>query len=228
MGLDSVELVMAFEEAFAVEIPDAAAEKMLTPRDVVDFVYLTRGSTTKAPCLTRRAFHQIRQRLIGEGHPRSEIRVEARLPAFFPRNDRREKWKRMRGDFTAQQWPNLVRPKWLTYFLIGAVLISAIALAYSLVDSNAPLLALVFAIVFGIFAARATQRFAIEFPPRLAIVADLSKTVSIGTKCLLLPDEELDRESISQIVKQIVLDQLGLPEADYAEDKQFVRDFGIG
>ena len=134
----------------------------------------------------------------------------------------------MRGDFTAQQWPNLVRPKWLTYFLIGAVLISAIALAYSLVDSNAPLLALVFAIVFGIFAARATQRFAIEFPPRLAIVADLSKTVSIGTKCLLLPDEELDRESISQIVKQIVLDQLGLPEADYAEDKQFVRDFGIG
>ena len=227
MGLDSVELVMAFEEAFALEIPDAAAEKMLTPGVVVDFVYRTRGSKTKAPCLTRRAFHQLRRRLMGEGHERAEIRLEARLSAFFPSAGRCEKWMRVREGFTARQWPDLVRPKWLALLLTATVLLSAISVAFSLVESNATLLALVLATIFGIFAARATQRFATGFPPGLATIADLSETVSMGTACLLSPDEELDRESVSRIVKQIVLDQLGISEAEYAEDKQFVRDLGV-
>lgn len=227
MGLDGVELVMAFEEAFAVQISDADAEKMITPRDVVDFVFRTRNSKTKGPCLTRRAFHQLRLRLMNEGHPRAEIRLETQLPAFFPRTGRCEKWKRVRGDFASRQWPDLVRPKWLTNFLTATVLVSSIAIAYPIVDSNEILLALVFVAVFGIFAERVTRTFATEFPLGLATIADLSKTVSLGISGLLLPVEALDRESISQIVKQIVLEQLGIAEAEYAEDKFFVRDFGV-
>ena len=37
-SLDTVELVMAFEEAFGCEIPDDAAEKILTVKDAVDFL----------------------------------------------------------------------------------------------------------------------------------------------------------------------------------------------
>ncbi len=37
-SLDTVELVMAFEEAFGVEIPDDAAEKITTVKDVVDYI----------------------------------------------------------------------------------------------------------------------------------------------------------------------------------------------
>jgi acyl carrier protein len=37
-SLDTVELVMALEEAFGVEIPDEAAERIATFRDAVDFV----------------------------------------------------------------------------------------------------------------------------------------------------------------------------------------------
>ena len=37
-SLDSVELVMAFEEEFEVEIPDDAAEKIQTVKDAVDFL----------------------------------------------------------------------------------------------------------------------------------------------------------------------------------------------
>ena len=37
-SLDTVELVMAFEEQFSVEIPDDAAEKILTIKDAVDFL----------------------------------------------------------------------------------------------------------------------------------------------------------------------------------------------
>lgn len=37
-SLDTVELVMAFEEEFRCEIPDDAAEKILTIKDAVSFI----------------------------------------------------------------------------------------------------------------------------------------------------------------------------------------------
>lgn len=37
-SLDTVELVMAFEEEFGCEIPDDAAEKIITVKDAVDFI----------------------------------------------------------------------------------------------------------------------------------------------------------------------------------------------
>jgi acyl carrier protein len=37
-SLDTVELVMAFEEEFGVEIPDEAAEKIVTVKDAIDYI----------------------------------------------------------------------------------------------------------------------------------------------------------------------------------------------
>ena len=37
-SLDTVELVMAFDEEFGCEIPDDAAEKILTIKNAVDFI----------------------------------------------------------------------------------------------------------------------------------------------------------------------------------------------
>ncbi|NMM44269.1 acyl carrier protein [Rhodospirillaceae bacterium KN72] len=37
-SLDTVELVMAFEEEFGCEIPDDAAEKIATVKDAIDFI----------------------------------------------------------------------------------------------------------------------------------------------------------------------------------------------
>ena len=37
-SLDTVELVMAFEEEFGCEIPDEAAEKILTVKDAIGYV----------------------------------------------------------------------------------------------------------------------------------------------------------------------------------------------
>jgi acyl carrier protein len=38
MGLDTVELVVAIEDSCAVKIPNAAAETLFTPRDVIAFM----------------------------------------------------------------------------------------------------------------------------------------------------------------------------------------------
>ncbi len=43
-SLDTVELVMAFEEEFGCEIPDDAAEKIVTVEDAVRFIQGSGGS----------------------------------------------------------------------------------------------------------------------------------------------------------------------------------------
>ena len=42
-SLDTVELVMAFEEEFGCEIPDDAAEKILTVGDAISFIEKNAG-----------------------------------------------------------------------------------------------------------------------------------------------------------------------------------------
>src|ERR1700751_1015446 len=42
-SLDIVELVMAFEEEFGVEIPDDAAEKIATVHDAIDYIDQNKG-----------------------------------------------------------------------------------------------------------------------------------------------------------------------------------------
>ena len=37
-SLDTVELVMAFEEAFDIEIPDEDAEKIVTVKNAIDYI----------------------------------------------------------------------------------------------------------------------------------------------------------------------------------------------
>ena len=38
MGLDLVELMLAYEESFGIELPDGVVEKMFTPAAVIAFV----------------------------------------------------------------------------------------------------------------------------------------------------------------------------------------------
>ena len=42
-SLDTVELVMAFEEEFGVEIPDDAAEKISTVKDAIAYIDSNKG-----------------------------------------------------------------------------------------------------------------------------------------------------------------------------------------
>jgi acyl carrier protein len=95
MGLDSVEIVMAWEEAFGIRIPDADACNLITPRQAIDYVCASLSAEPDAEvCLSMKTFHRIRK-AIREVTDSSikDIRPHSRLSDLFPRLDRDAKWQ---------------------------------------------------------------------------------------------------------------------------------------
>jgi hypothetical protein len=108
VGLDSVEFVLATEEAFQIAIPDSDAEKLLTPGDVVDYVLARVGSAADAACLEQRAFYRLRRasmRLFQA--ERSVINPGARWEAVLPTRNTRHNWRLLHQATGTPQWPRL-------------------------------------------------------------------------------------------------------------------------
>lgn len=93
MGLDSVELVMAIEEEFGVEIPDADAGLMYTVGDVYEWLKSRIASADPIACLTQRVFYKLRRALIENyGVERRLIAPNARLSDLLPLNEVEQGW----------------------------------------------------------------------------------------------------------------------------------------
>ena len=66
MGLDIVEYVLAIEEAFEIDIPDADAFYLRTPADVISYVRARLRESTDGPPLVQTAFYWLRRALADE------------------------------------------------------------------------------------------------------------------------------------------------------------------
>jgi hypothetical protein len=91
MGLDSVELILGWEDAFGVSISGAEAEKMLTTRQVVQAIYEKIQSSMPEDhgCLSMRAFFRLRSAFQAEGVPRNAIQPETKVMSLLPGRQRR-------------------------------------------------------------------------------------------------------------------------------------------
>lgn len=94
MGLDSVEIVMAWEEAFGISIPDADACNLVTPRHAIDYSSAKLNAPESAEhCLAKTTFHAVRQMLNETGSiPAKEIRLSTKLQDIFRSSDRTTRW----------------------------------------------------------------------------------------------------------------------------------------
>jgi hypothetical protein len=108
MGLDSVEFVLGVEEAFQVAIPDADAERMLTPGDVVDYLSARLGAPSSRVCLEQRAFYRLRRAAIRVfGVERAVVLPATRWDQLLPAGDRKHHWLLMHQATGTPQWPSL-------------------------------------------------------------------------------------------------------------------------
>ena len=188
MGLDSVELVMAFEEVFQISISDQEAERMRTPRDVIDCITAKLDAKVGGPAVVIRAkeetaWVQLTTALQGLGVMDGEGTRDQKLDdVFADRSSRQQRWRQLKEHLDVKAWPRL---RW-----------------------------------FGL---------STDFPSNLKTLGDLSDWMSHHHLLRLTEDERqaLTRGDIALLVKHIILDQLGLQEEKYGEDKRFIEDLGL-
>ncbi|HEY9715095.1 MAG TPA: hypothetical protein V6C72_16615 [Chroococcales cyanobacterium] len=93
MGLDSVELIIAIEEEFGLEIPNEEAEKLTTVGQTYEYLCSAIGAKPPLECLRNRMFYKIRRGLIEMyGVPRKPITLDARLQDVVPKDQLQAGW----------------------------------------------------------------------------------------------------------------------------------------
>lgn len=112
MGLDGVELVMALEEAFGVELKDEEVFKAVTPRLIGDIIFSKLQATDERVCQSQRSFYVLRRALMRQfGLRRGEVTLDRKLREFIPRERERDLWPALKEAVQARSWPRLVRSR---------------------------------------------------------------------------------------------------------------------
>lgn len=238
MGLDVVEMVMAFEEEFGFDIADAAAEKLRTPRQVIDFLCerLRAAQTAEADgCPTQQCFYRVRRALMElTGRPRRDITPSTSIGQLFPgRRLYARDWQKVRDAVApAGAVTCLFPPRWFGWFLLSlAIVIFGLCfwlrpptanLAWLGVSTVMVLAAVVFALILiiilidrGVVCGRMAARY--------QLLRDL-----VPMRPAPFNSRSWTREDVAARVRKIVLEQLGIAESKYSEDADFIRDFGAG
>jgi acyl carrier protein len=238
MGMDGIEIVMKVEEVFGIAIEDAEAEKILTPRQLIDLIVSKVSRTDQATCLTRRAFHRLRASLMRRlGLKRNEIRPATPLVSFFPRPTRKQQLCEVLNDAGIAKNVELIRPVWLSNSIVagifggGIVVMVLVARYTSFATVNLLASILVgagFAIFFGCIAMVSTRGQRYEFQPSMLTVGGLSRWVVAHEPHLVQATPgQWSREQVAETVRAIVIDSLGC-EKEYREDAEFVKDLDLG
>lgn len=232
MGLDAVEMVMAVEEVFEIRIEDHEAEKIFTPRQLIDLVLAKVANVETEACLTHRAFNLLRSFLVSHlGFSRSEITPKTRLVALFPRERRREFLREFKIELGGGSAPGLVAPGWLQILMVGFALAVGFAVATPVAlhfgADIAILPFLVAAFVAAVGAMFLSRACATEFPDGITTLGDLSLWIRSHKPDLAAKSQTAwTREQVAARIREIVIDTLGC-EKNYREDARFIEDLGL-
>lgn len=98
MGLDAVELILRWEEAFDVQISEDEAFTLYTPKMAIDLISqkVAASETDVGICPTIRAYHCIRQAFqTVVGLQRQQILLDSKLRDLLPKIQRQDTWKKV-------------------------------------------------------------------------------------------------------------------------------------
>lgn len=229
MGLDGVELVMAFEESFGISITDADAAAAVTPGMVVDLICRQLEMTDARTCQTQRAFYLLRRALMTiTRKPRQEIAPTTPLRDLFDTHHARDIWPQLKVAVDARGWPQLTRPRWLENVNLGAEFLILLGTPFLMGFAGLNWqwvsrfeLSFLLSLLLGCCLAVATRALVCAVPHHIKTVGDLTQSVLSSNQI------QWTREMVSKRVKEIVIEQLGTPEAKYSENAHFVRDLGV-
>jgi acyl carrier protein len=233
MGMDAIELVISFEDAFGIAIPDDVATQMTTPRKVTDYIMAQVVVSDEVSCLSQQAFHFLRKELGPRLNiARSKFAPNTRLETLIPLESRRRVWASLKSQMGPASIPDLARPRWL-FFLLS--LITALASVYALIQARHNFkvgstfvffFAVLVTVVIGYGGSVITRPFQRNFRRGCESAGDLAKYLSVhGPHVFKKEKRGWTRAQVAQVVREIIIDQVGVK--DFTEDSHFVDDLHL-
>jgi hypothetical protein len=233
MGLQTVELVIRFEDAFGIVIPDEVAAELTTPRKVTDYI-LTQVVVGEQPsCLSQQAFYALRQVFVPSLNiQRRDFSPNTQLENLIPLDRRRQIWAGIQRELGVSAVPELARSVWLFSLLACFTLLTFIATllyAWNNFEAGATLglpLGLTTAAVVGWSAAIVSRPFKRHFRRGYESAGDLAKYFSTHSPHIFKKETRgWTREQVVAVVREIIVDEVGASE--FTEDSHFINDMHL-
>jgi len=221
MGLDVVELILALEEEFGIEIADDDAFKIETVRDMTDYLYFKvrdrKGDRWNIETAEREFLIALAK--VAKMEADQKIEFNKRLSDVFPLNVRKKRWRELRIKLNAGEysWPKLkISP--VVKFAIFAISIFVFALVFYL---SSFILAAFFTIPCLIFLIVLALPFRRSFPHGIVTAKDLFKEYYSPYR-----QGKVSYDVVMKRVKEITMEQLGVSASDVTDDARFIEDLG--
>jgi len=213
MGLDTVELLMAFEEEFGIHIDDEDAGKCCTPEDVADYVY---GRVRKnGPCPSQKGFYKLRK-IIVTTFNQDKIKPNSDLKEILGKNIKTN-WLLLQKSLGTKDFPSLERGKPLIslVFILPAIIVSP------LIVDEAPLELIFVCYISLLFLINIfTYNIGTIIPNSYRSVSSLIPYVGCSKNITW------EKDIIIKRVIEITSEQLGIPVDKINKKSNFVHDLG--
>ena len=230
MGLDGVELVLATEEQFGIQISDEEASHLVTVNDLFQIVVIKLGTNQSDKCLTASTFYMLRKTLAQYSNvDKKEITTKSQLHDLFPSENRKELWASICKDLNLIL-PELGRPHWMNsaLFLIpfGALLSSTVLATSDIIQNSMAITISASAIVITYLATKLTEPYKKCFPSTIKTVGQLVKFTA-GNNFKRLSQGDWSDNDVYEIVLAIISNQLHIPVEKIEPHHSFVEDLGV-
>lgn len=233
MGLDIVELVMAVEEEFQVQLYDDFGE-IRTVGDLHECIFeATRVGAEKRQrgCPSLPPFFATRDALIAAaGIPKRDVRPSRKLSDLISRSRRREVWDQLVQQ-TGIRLPRLELSNGVFIGVLCAVLITDVGALLFLVANFGELavpLGAIIGCVVTILAFWACRPFAVTIPRGCQTVGDIVRRTRPPQYAFQRTKKVGDSEQIWSKLVDIVSEQLDVPIGDITRDSRFIEDLRCG
>ena len=233
MGLDTVELVVRFEDTFGVTIPDEVAAQLATPRKVTDYIMTQVAVSDQLSCLSQQAFYFLRGKFVPSLNvSRKDFSPKTQLENLIPLENRKLIWTGIKSEVGASAIPNLARPIWLLSLLTFITILAfvyAAAYAWNNLDVRASVViffGLSVAIAVGYGGAVVTRPLKRNFRRGYKRAGDLARYILLHSPHTFKREKRgWTREQVASVVREVIIDETGVK--DFTEDSHFIDDMHL-
>lgn len=232
MGLDSVELLVAVEKTFDIEIPDFEAEQISTVGDLYESVWDKLQGKKSNKCKSAFLFYKFRRLLQDRyGISKKDFKLDSNINSIIPQERRKEEW------FSIQSEVNLKLPELalsiglnhaLDYFSIASILGgTVISLVATVIFNESSIwwLIPIFGLLLTIFFHKASKPFKTTIRPET--VRDFINNVLSLNYLTLTDSTEHNRKEMESVIFTIIQDRVGVNPSQIHPNAHFVKDLGI-